>query len=444
MENNNDGKNIWNNLKSQMLKDERTWLLLVFIVAFLISNIPKKEIIKKPIYVSDKIQKEMVETLEKETNNIKEDKKNITIDKKNEKEYKVKVHIDFTENLIFSKYDVKFKSDNGEKFLKHGEDQDIELTLKEGKRELTFISNEKSSIKEIKTIDVTSNMEIGYKINCYSDEITVEELYIDKDTKLEENQIKIDFNSSDFNEKNYKEAINKLSQLGFTNIKENPIYDIIFNITPDGEIKNVTIDGSTGYRKGDIFSKDVEIIVSYHMKDDDDPSKSKPPFDSKTASDMNYSDVKKAFEEAGFKNISLKTDITSDEEKNEKVSRIIIDSSEADKERGYDPNKEVDIHYYIYKEPEKEEPKDEYGDGKHEAMAKTAFQNAGKSLYPYGIKYHWIIGRRDFTYQGNGIWHIEVDVTITNAFNAKMDAIASGYVDFIADEVRDFNVRNKY
>lgn len=51
------------------------------------------------------------------------------------------------------------------------------------------------------------------------------------------------------------------------------MYDIVFGWTEEGEVDNVTINGSDTYKRGDVFKKDTEIVVSYHLKEEDDPSK---------------------------------------------------------------------------------------------------------------------------------------------------------------------------
>lgn len=90
------------------------------------------------------------------------------------------------------------------------------------------------------------------------------------------------------------------------------------------------------------------------------------------------------------------------------------------------------------KEPESKE--DEYSNAKSSAIAKRAFENMGNSLYPYGIKYHWMTGTIAYDYEGNGIWYLRVRVTITNQYGAERKAIAEGVVDFIEERVSDFRV----
>ena len=72
--------------------------------------------------------------------------------------------------------------------------------------------------------------------------------------------------------------------------------------------------------------------------------------------------------------------------------------------------------------------------------AKSAFQNVGKKLYPYGIKFHWILDLKDFSYKGKCVWHIEVGVDVTNQYGAKRKGVAKGDVDFNKNVVKNFRV----
>ena len=187
--------------------------------------------------------------------------------------YNVKVHIDFTENLLLSRYNVIFSIGDEKETLTHGENKDFEFHLEEGNYTLTFTNSEDSSIKNETTIDVKNNMEIAYKISCHYDRISVENLYIDIDEEIAQDEVEIKNDKSEYVYKNYNDVIKKLEELGFTNILEKPMYDIILGWTEEGEVDNVTINGSDTYKRGDVFKKDTEIVVSYHLKEEDDPSK---------------------------------------------------------------------------------------------------------------------------------------------------------------------------
>lgn len=188
--------------------------------------------------------------------------------------FTVKVHVDFVANLIFSKYDVALLINNErQQTLVHGKDGDYEFRLKDGENVFTFEENGSSSVKGSTTIDVSSNMEIEYKISCYSDKVNVETIYIDREEILSDKEIKASSSASDYNYKNYSDVVSSLKNAGFTNIKIEPIYDMIFGfLVSEGEFKAVTIDGKSNFKKGDIFQSTAEVIITYHSAAGNEPS----------------------------------------------------------------------------------------------------------------------------------------------------------------------------
>lgn len=85
------------------------------------------------------------------------------------------------------------------------------------------------------------------------------------------------------------------------------------------------------------------------------------------------------------------------------------------------------------------EAKDDYSDSTHRSQAVQAFQNYGDYICPYGIEYHWF-HQNISEYEGNGVWHFKVGVTITNQFDADREAVAEGRVSFIEEEVTEFEI----
>lgn len=94
-------------------------------------------------------------------------------------------------------------------------------------------------------------------------------------------------------------------------------------------------------------------------------------------------------------------------------------------------------------EPEPSEepdtPKDDYSDSAHRSQAVQAFQNYGDYICPYGIEYHWF-HQNVSEYEGNGVWHFKVGVTITNQFDTEREAVAEGRVSFIEEAVTEFEL----
>ena len=93
--------------------------------------------------------------------------------------------------------------------------------------------------------------------------------------ELGENEVKIKASPSSLVGTHYEDVVEQLESWGFTNIETVPVYDIIWDITKPGSTKNVTINGSDKFKTGDIFDKKVTVIVTYSMRDDDDPTKQK-------------------------------------------------------------------------------------------------------------------------------------------------------------------------
>ncbi len=186
--------------------------------------------------------------------------------------YTAKINIEFLSNLIFSKYDVSMLIDGEkQKDLSHGEDGEIELRLKEGEHKISFQKIDDAEVNGEAQIDVSSDLEASFSISCHDDYIEVENNYIDYDVVLEEGQIKIINGEDSYYGEQYKDVEAELSGMGFTNITTVPNYDIVFDITAPGTVKSVTIDGRDDYRRGNIFQNNAEIIITYSMKDDDDP-----------------------------------------------------------------------------------------------------------------------------------------------------------------------------
>jgi hypothetical protein len=79
--------------------------------------------------------------------------------------------------------------------------------------------------------------------------------------------------ASDFKFDNYKDVETALRNAGFTNVKTAILYDIVWGWTSEGEVESVSINGKTDFTKGNVFKKDAEIVITYHMWEKDDPNK---------------------------------------------------------------------------------------------------------------------------------------------------------------------------
>lgn len=115
-------------------------------------------------------------------------------------------------------------------------------------------SNESDSSKEIVSEKTT---ETGLE--------TYEEIDPDK--------VKILKSSRDYYGENYQDVLSDLYSLGFKNVKTDILYDVYFGFLVDeGDTETVSIDGISDFSKGDIFSNDAEVIVTFHLSYTDDPT----------------------------------------------------------------------------------------------------------------------------------------------------------------------------
>lgn len=265
----------------------------------------------------------------------------------------VTIHVDFIPNLIFSTYDVELLWNGIEKgTLEHGEDQDFEFTVDPGEYTIAFESAESSSVKGEVSLTVDCDIEAFYKISCYSDKVRVETLYVDRLTELAEGEVKLDVAASEYKYENYEDVTTALKTLGFTNIKYNVLYDIVFGWTDEGEVESVSIAGSSDFNRGDVFIADAEVIITYHMPVDADPSNITMNKSSSSYEGIDYLEVEQIFKGLGFTNITLDgTTIESTSYTDGEVFEVEIDGYSFDSGDVFKPDEKVEIKYYIVEEP---------------------------------------------------------------------------------------------
>lgn len=93
--------------------------------------------------------------------------------------------------------------------------------------------------------------------------------------ELGENEVKVKASASSLVGSHYEDVVEQLEVWGFTNVKTEPVYDIVWGFTKEGTTKSVKIGGSDTFKSGDIYNKNVSILVTYSMKDSADPTKQK-------------------------------------------------------------------------------------------------------------------------------------------------------------------------
>ena len=188
--------------------------------------------------------------------------------------YKVKINIDFLSNFFFDKYGVDVEIGYKELgTLSHGEDDSYEVWREPGKHTITF--RKTGWLKPEKKVDITikSDTEVTFQISCYEDSIHVEQTeFIDKGA-VGEGEAMAPKSAWDFKYDNYKDVETELKNAGFTNIKTAILYDIVWGWTSEGEVDSVSINGNKDFSKGNVFKKDAEIVITYHMWEEDDPNR---------------------------------------------------------------------------------------------------------------------------------------------------------------------------
>lgn len=153
--------------------------------------------------------------------------------------------------------------------------------------------------------------------------------------------------ASDYKYKNYQDVQKDLEDAGFTNITAEILYDIVLGWTKEGEVKSVSIEGRTDYEKGEVFNMNAPIVITYHMKEADDPSKVAVEKASEVYVGKNYLEVKQAFENMGFTNIVFDSvSTTSSSYTDGAVSSVKIDGSPFNAGDKFKPNEKVSIKYY--------------------------------------------------------------------------------------------------
>lgn len=369
--------------------------------------------------------------------------------------YDAKIIVDFIGNLIFNKYDVVLKIDgNVVDTLAHGKDYETTIKLKEGLHEIVFDSAGYENVYGKVNLNVASNVEASYKISAQTNEVNVETIYVDQQYELADDEVKIMGSMSSYKYRDYKVVEKELSDLGFTNITTNPLYDIVFGWTAEGEVGSVIIDGKDGYKRGDVFKKDAEIVISYHMSEEDDPNR-------KVESDENLQDEEKLSEDEelytsiymevvdhslvdakkylvdmGY-NVKLTHEVTqldftgelsiyADDELNEQgwVVTGIADFDSTKKTINLYVNTTENMER-IAAEKNLEETLEKNFDP---AVAMSALELYGKEQYPLGFKLDKITGRLAETAVDENTWFMKYKCEVKDAYGNKQEMTCEGKI----------------
>ncbi len=370
--------------------------------------------------------------------------------------YTVSVHVDCDANWFFDKYDVDIAvGEEPSKRLAHGESSDYEFRLREGKYPIIFISTEDRSVSSHNEIDVYSDMRTAYKITCHGTSIDVKNEYTERDVELDEGQIQMPTDYSAYSG-NYSDVISSMKQLGFVNIKEAPIYDVYMGfLTTDGDISSVSIGGVTNFRRGDIFSSEDEVIVSYHASYTKDPNYiAEQEKQAKAASERaaaeaaasaeekklealsggTLADAIKVVKESGYKatytnsNYEDRTEYVEKYMDNDYKTKCTVTSVYA---TSY--NKTVEVYFTTPQEEANKAEHDKLDSKLSAASAWIAAEQYGKLEYPYGFKLHYYMGVLAEEPVDDNTWFLKAECTVENAYGNKLKGTCEAKVTGTSD-----------
>ncbi len=178
------------------------------------------------------------------------------------KEDKIKSELKAIFNNVYEKIKSKVKS---KVKLKLGEDYEIKEQLKVNRDKLQNKLQKKTAIPNWALVAALGVLVAVILISAIA--VTTSN---HSPENQEEEQVLIEtvsppFDYDDYTSMDYKEAINKFKNAGFTNIKAEPIDDLIFGImTSDGEIEKITIDGDEAFDRYETYEAGSEVIITYH------------------------------------------------------------------------------------------------------------------------------------------------------------------------------------
>lgn len=65
--------------------------------------------------------------------------------------------------------------------------------------------------------------------------------------------------------RNYREVIEDFEDKGFTNIRTEPIHDLLISwVIRNGEVDGISVGGDTNYDPGVWVPADTEVVIRYH------------------------------------------------------------------------------------------------------------------------------------------------------------------------------------
>lgn len=177
-----------------------------------------------------------------------------------------------------------------------------------------------------------------------------------------EGEVKTPAGSSDMEGRNYEDVVTIFEEKGFTNIKTEPIDDLIFGwLTKDGEVEEVSVGGKVDYSPDKWVPADTEVVIRYHTFPEDDEEETKSDennkttesttiamtSDSATYSGKNVQDVEKEIKDLGFENVKLVESVTTDSSNADgTVDTIAVAGEGFSKGDSFEKDAEIAITYW--------------------------------------------------------------------------------------------------
>lgn len=135
----------------------------------------------------------------------------------------------------------------------------------------SYVKSFQKAINKEKKAKVRTILILGIVIAVCITAIVCTYMVVEHRIEQTDGKIKVNYASDDLEGIDYKEAISDLQKQGFTNITTSPDKDLITGwITKDGEVEEVSIDGSTSFSSGSRFLPNAEIVITYHTFPDEE------------------------------------------------------------------------------------------------------------------------------------------------------------------------------
>ena len=81
------------------------------------------------------------------------------------------------------------------------------------------------------------------------------------------NEVVISESMGNYHEKNFNSIVLLFKGAGFTNVTAVPLNDLnIFNMKKNGQVEEVTINGSDEFEEEDVYPRNSNVIITYHCK----------------------------------------------------------------------------------------------------------------------------------------------------------------------------------